>query len=189
MYTYPLIQRRPSILLVGALLLALLAVLLPMPAQAAALRQSNCPNYGLDPAYGSVRLNPGFMPDPHTVRNVWSGGNAYAGDCYNVPAHCPGYVARAPDYRLRLSAESRFIRIFYVGDSDSTLLINGPDGEWYCNDDANGTYHPAIEFDWASSGQYDIWVGTYYRDDGASGQLYITEYTSVTVPNSALARF
>jgi hypothetical protein len=65
--------------------------------------------------------------------------------------------------------------IFSVrADSDTTLVINGPDGRWYCNDDANGV-NPAFRFASPRSGQYDVWVGTYSNSGLRPARLFISE--------------
>ena len=64
--------------------------------------------------------------------------------------------------------------IVAADEADSTLIINGPGGNWYCNDDFTG-WDPMVELEDAPGGQYDIWVGTYSADEFINGTLYITE--------------
>ena len=45
--------------------------------------------------------------------------------------------------------------------TDTTLVVNGPDGQWYCDDDSGGGTNAQVYFAKPSSGTYDIWVGTY----------------------------
>ena len=66
---------------------------------------------------------------------------------------------------------------FYAeSESDTVLLINDPDGEWYCNDDYSDELGLASGLDFSSpqSGVYDIWVGS-YEDEFSSATLYVTE--------------
>lgn len=42
--------------------------------------------------------------------------------------------------------------------ADTTLVINDPQGNWYCKDNTNGL-HPEIAFSSSQAGQYDVWVG------------------------------
>lgn len=128
-------------------------------------------NYALSPAYGSVTLNAGFMPDPRT-RTVRAGGdNWFAGG-----GDCPGggWFANAPDYRVYYRAGGYPLSIYVRAPGDTMLLINDPRGDWYCNDDFLGV-NPALVFDSPLSGQYDIWVGTYDRSRVRNSTIYITE--------------
>ncbi len=121
-------------------------------------------DWSLNPNYGTASLNPGFLPDPHNV-NLTAGGGVDAGN-----VGCSGMISNAPDYRLQWGGNR--IRIGATSGSDTTLVINAPNGQWYCSDDANGL-DPELVLN--GSGQYDIWVGTYgggYSD----ATLYISEY-------------
>lgn len=120
--------------------------------------------------YGSVRLSSGFTPDPHSVR-MTAGGTL---DASGIGSPCTGSVARAPDYELTYTAGSLPLYIYANADSDTTLVVNGPDGRWYCDDDSNGDLNPQVTFNSPTSGTYDIWVGTF--DGGtASATLHISE--------------
>lgn len=132
-------------------------------------------DYGLSPNYGGRSLSAGFTPDPVIV-NLQAGGDRSAS---NVSSSCRGYVSNAPDFRLNYSSGSFPLIISVASSSDTTLVVNGPDGRWYCDDDS-GVYglNPAIRFNNPQSGQYDIWVGTYSSGSLASAALYISEVSS-----------
>ncbi len=126
-----------------------------------------------EPSYGVAELSTGFQPDPHEV-TLLSGGSV---DVFaELGSDCGGYATNAPDYRVNLAQDSARLRIFFVAadEADSTLIISGPDGNWYCNDDFTG-WNPMVELENATGGQYDIWVGTYSADEYINGTLYITE--------------
>lgn len=130
-------------------------------------------NYNLRPAFGSVRLNAGFLPDPFQRRGIQAGGdNHYRGD-----AGCPGggWFANAPDYRLHYRAGGYPLTIYVNAPGDTMLLINDPNTAWFCNDDSNNSLNPAIRFNRPSSGQYDIWVGTYNRSRVRNSTIFISE--------------
>lgn len=122
-------------------------------------------------AYGEVRLNAGFLPDPYAVR-VRAGGDWY----FTTTRTCQrgGWFANAPDFRLHYRAGSYQLSVYARGPGDTMLLINAPDGGWYCNDDYAGL-DPAIVFNNPMSGRYEIWVGTYNRARVRNTMLYITE--------------
>ena len=46
----------------------------------------------------------------------------------------------------------------FQSNGDTSLVINGPDGRYYCNDDTNGL-DPVLTWRNAPSGQYDVWIG------------------------------
>jgi len=133
------------------------------------------PNYSLAPAYGTYTLASGFTPDPFEVQVVAGGANS-ASDWSG--GECAGFVADAPDVRLMFQGGSFPELYFSAGASaDTTLVINGPNGEWFCDDDSgNGGLNPLVRMA-PVSGQYDIWVGT-YGSSTASAVLSISELYS-----------
>lgn len=140
----------------------LTAVAIAAIASTAAIAQ----DYSLNPNFGTISLAPGFLPDPSEV-NIVAGGSINAS---NLGGGCAGNISNAPDVRLQWSGGS--MTIGARSGEDTTLVVNGPDGRWYCNDDSNGL-DPAMAFN--QGGQYDIWVGT-YNGGTASAVFYVTEY-------------
>ncbi|MBO6795537.1 hypothetical protein [Maricaulis sp.] len=133
------------------------------------------PDYSLPALYGSVSLNSGFAPDPYRV-NVVSGGQFAASD---VRSGCRGWVAGPPDFELSFSAGSLPLIISANSSSDTTLLINDPNGNWHCDDDGgNAGLNPALTFHNAMSGTYDIWIGSYRQGENANASLSISELYS-----------
>ena len=133
--------------------------------------EADAQDWRLNPLYGTVNLNTGFLPDPHT-RTVTAGGSVRV----SFQNGCSGYVANAPDYRLNYRAGNTFPLSIYVRASgDTILLVNDPQTQWYCNDDYNGL-NPGIYLTNPTSGQYDIWVGTYGPNLISGATLYISEF-------------
>ena len=133
-------------------------------------------NFNADPNYGTVNLRTGFTPDPH-VTNLRSGGSTDAASA--IGGSCRGFIANAPDVRLNFTAGSLPLIISANSGSDTTLIVNGPDGRWYCDDDGgeNGL-NPAVRFNNPQSGRYEIWVGTYGNSSLQPAQLHISELYS-----------
>ncbi len=128
------------------------------------------PDYSLAPTFGSVELDEGFLPDPHTV-DIVAGGTIEL----NMGECTYGHVANAPDFDLYYQATSgSTLYIYALSGSDTTLLVNTPDGNWLCNDDGFTGNNPLIVLPAADSGLYDIWVGT-YGSDTIGATLYISE--------------
>lgn len=129
-----------------------------------------------DPLYGTLHLSAGFTPDPQVI-SLRSGGFTAAS---NINPACTGFIATAPDVRLVYSAGDILPLIISVSSSsDTTLVINGPDGLWYCDDDS-GVYNlnPSLRWNSPRSGVYDIWVGSYRSGTNAEAELHISEVRS-----------
>ncbi len=137
---------------------AALALVAPVAAQ----------NWELPPTYGEVELTSGFQPDPHTVQ-LQAGGSI---DASGLGGDCIGLVADAPDYDLYFEAGELPLNIYVRSAADTTLVVNAPDGNWYCSDDASGL-DPMVSFGSPQSGLYDIWVGSF--DGVPEATLYISE--------------
>jgi len=132
-------------------------------------------DFNARPNYGTVELRTGFEPDPH-VTQVQSGGNL---DASRIASNCAGFITSAPDLRLVFDAGTLPLIISVASRSDTTLVVNAPDGRWYCNDDGgvNGL-NPALRFNHPASGRYEIWVGTYGHAALQDARLHISELTS-----------
>jgi hypothetical protein len=128
-----------------------------------------------DPNFGTVRLRSGFLPDPRVVP-VRSGGEI---DAQMIDPACRGFISDAPDVRLYYDAGSLPLIISVDSAADTTLVVNGPDGQWYCDDDGgvNGL-NPMVRFNSPDSGRYEIWVGTYGSSSNESARLHISELRS-----------
>ena len=125
--------------------------------------------------YGELTLTAGFANDPRVV-DLQAGGDRAASD---LSSSCTGFVTNAPDVRLHYNAGSLPLIISVDSDEDTTLIVNAPDGSYYCDDDGgeNGL-NPAIRFDSPDSGRYEIWVGTYSSGSLENARLHISELTS-----------
>jgi V8-like Glu-specific endopeptidase len=118
-------------------------------------------DYTLPSTFGEIALVTGYLPDPATVDVLAGGALALQMTDSVTGGRCAGHFAEAPDFRLHYQAGQVYPLTVYVeSQADTVLMINAPDGSWYCNDDFSGL-DPAIGFDRPLSGQYDIWVGTY----------------------------
>lgn len=131
-------------------------------------------DWSLEPAYGEVTLHTGFTPDPHNLE-MMAGGEVNVWDALPDTPGCRGWAASAPDYRLHYTAGNTFdLYISATSGADTTLIVNGPDGRWHCNDDAYGL-NPGLMFENPRGGQYDIWVGTYSEGPLRPAVLHISE--------------
>lgn len=131
-------------------------------------------NFSLPPVYGSSALTSGFVPDPFTV-GVTGGGPA---NVSYLGGGCSGYTTSAPSFSVNYTAGAfPVLRFYFIGNSDSTMIINTPGGSYVCVDDSFGTLNPTIDFNSPASGRYDIWVGSFADGGAVPGTLYVTENT------------
>lgn len=132
-------------------------------------------DFNANPNYGTLNLTAGFLPDPQVVQ-LQSGGSLNA---QNLSSSCRGFISNAPDVRLNYTAGQYPLILSVASGTDTTLVVNGPDGSWYCDDDGgvNGL-NPGIRFNNPQGGRYEIWVGTYGSASLANAQLHISEISS-----------
>lgn len=127
-------------------------------------------NYQEPGSYGDLELTGGFLPDPHAVQLV-AGGDF---DASSLGSGCVGQIAAdAPDISLQFSQPQQPLNIYAISESDTTLVIRAPNGQWLCNDDANDL-NPLVTIPKPVPGRYAIWVGA-YSGGYESAQLYISE--------------
>jgi hypothetical protein len=155
-----------SKLFAASILLAGISVAGPASAQ---------PDPSQDPLAGTVNLDVGFEPDPHVIR-VQAGG---AEPASSVGRECQGFVSVSPDVRLVYQAGDLPLIISADSNADTTLVVNAPDGRWYCDDDGGRSgINPSIRFNNPLSGAYEVWVGTFEEGDTKPARLHISEVES-----------
>lgn len=119
---------------------------------------SSAQTIDLEPSDGIYDLPSGFAPDPLTVALVAGGPTKAA---VATAGRCVGFVADAPHVRLRFpDGEGAAINLSALSHGDTTLIVNGPDGTWLCDDDGGNGVNPLLALT-PVGGQYDIWVGSY----------------------------
>lgn len=122
--------------------------------------------------YGRGELAPGFQPDPAVV-NMSAGGALEAAEL-TIGRQCQGFINNQPEYIIDYAGGGELLRLFFMGDSDSTLMIAGPGNTWYCSDDYAGETDPLVDIVNPAGGQYAIWVGTREVDTFVGGDLVVT---------------
>ncbi|MBN9466647.1 MAG: hypothetical protein LCH57_12450 [Proteobacteria bacterium] len=131
---------------------------------------SGSPDINLNANYGSTNLRAGFTPDPFT-KSILAGGSIPA---ERAKSGCEGNVSAAPDFQVFYDAGDADLTFTVEADSDTTLLINTPNGRWYCDDDSAGSLNPKVTITNPQNGRYDVWVGT-YGSDMVQSTLKVTE--------------
>ncbi|NDJ60847.1 MAG: hypothetical protein GYB67_06960 [Chloroflexi bacterium] len=131
-------------------------------------------NFNLEPTFGETSLSAGFVPDPFEV-DIVSGGSVEVFAQPGLPSGCTGYAAEAPDFSLFWEGDSSNLRFFVSSNGDTTLIVNDPATDWFCDDDSDGTLNPTVDIANPLAGRYDIWVGSFSEGDFINSTLYITE--------------
>jgi hypothetical protein len=85
-------------------------------------------------------------------------------------------IGSAPDFNLTYTAGGLPLYLSATSDSDLTLVVNTPSGEWACDDDgADSPLDPGLMWAKPTSGVYNIWVGHYESGETADATLHISE--------------
>jgi hypothetical protein len=123
--------------------------------------------------FGTVQLNAGFVPDPHTASGT-SGGSI---DAATWQAGCNGFVTTQPDHLFVAATAFANLRVMAHSTGDITLVVQKPDGTYLCNDDTDGT-DPLVEGAFPA-GTYKVWIGSYQAGTNSPYTLGFSELTSV----------
>ncbi|MFQ3567542.1 MAG: SH3 domain-containing protein [Aggregatilineales bacterium] len=132
-------------------------------------------NFSLPPIYGSVALSSGFVSDPYSV-NVASGGPV---NVSYLGGGCTGFATSQPTFSVNYTTGGfTLLRFYFIGAGDTSMVVNAPNGAYFCNDDSFGTLNPTLDFNSPASGRYDIWIGSFFEGDSINGTLYVTEISA-----------
>jgi hypothetical protein len=124
-------------------------------------------------ARGTVRLNPGFTPDPRTL-NGRAGGDVSAAQM-GMPQGCTGFYAGSAAQTIFLASDFNYLRLETSAPTDTTLAVVAPDGSVWCDDDGAGNTNARIAGQFPA-GPYRVFVGNYQQGVVSPFQLVVTEY-------------
>ena len=127
------------------------------------------------PIFGDISIERPLSKDPLTVRGMSGGtieGKEISGRKDTPTGACTGYMDREPDHTLRLKNKFDYMKLVVESAEDTTLIIKGPGGTW-CNDEFEAK-NPGIVGEWLE-GDYEVWVGSYQKEDYIPYTLKITE--------------
>lgn len=137
---------------------------------------SGCPNYAIArTAFGQHTMFAG--QGSYRVPRITAGGRFPLTNCFPGTGW-RGYTITRPDFRFFYQGVSQTGRITFQLTSaavDTVLLVNTPDGQWFFNDDSNGTFNSTLTFSPVLQGQYDIWAGAYNQSSNNPAQLWVYE--------------
>lgn len=125
-----------------------------------------------DSTSASVSLESGFALDPYLLR-VIGGGSMPASDLRST---CSGFVRPEPNVVFNWSGETDMLEMFTYSDDDMVLVVELPNGDYVCSDDANKLVLDAVlSFQQPQDGEYRVWVGAIKEDVPTVGFLVMTE--------------
>ncbi len=131
-------------------------------------------DFNATPNYGELHLAPGFTPDPALI-SMRAGGDIDSSSHFKG---CNGFVTNAPDIRLYWDGTGSLqLKISAVSNADTTLIVNGPNGTFFCDDDSGDDLNPSLTLG-SAAGRYEIWVGTVSRGDSKPAVVSISELSS-----------
>ena len=88
---------------------------------------------------------------------------------------CAGYVSAQPTLNLTVPEGLPVLAAYFESTADSTLVIVGPDGRLFCNDDVlAGNLNPGILIPNPPAGNFAIYVGAFDPATTADGRLLVT---------------
>ena len=117
-----------------------------------------CPDWQLSGIPITTDADTAWVPQQYPT---FAGGSIEVAACPSVPG--TGRVTAAPTFSISYAARNlgRDLEFRVQSECDTTLLINDASAQWHFNDDADGTLSPRYRLTNASSGRYDVWVGTF----------------------------
>lgn len=117
-------------------------------------------SYSSNGFFGEISVPPGSFG---LIANLGldAGGSDDAAALFGSGGACVGKInAAQPDVTLTVEAALPVLGISVNSEADTTLVVVGPDGAIYCNDDSEGT-DPSVQIPDAGAGNYQVWVGVF----------------------------
>jgi len=131
----------------------------------------------------TLDLTAGYPLDPFFV-SVNGGGNL---DAEIAAPGCEGFISANPAIKVDWEGDADQIKAFFFSDHDPMLMVQTPDGQLLCNDDANDQLlDPVVEITDPLTGTYEIWVGSFARGQLIPGILVLTTRPDVDLGTFAL---
>ena len=125
------------------------------------------PAKNLAGAFISINPEAGFPLDPFLV-SVQAGGPVTAS---TLSEACQGYISEAPVVTADYQGEADLLKVFFYSDSNTTLVVQTPDGDYLCNDDTSALLlDPTVVDQRACPGPVQR-LGRQQRREGAGGRL------------------
>lgn len=101
---------------------------------------------------------------------------------------CGGFVSAEPSLVFNWAGTTANLRIFFESETDTTLIVQTPDGAFVCDDDVEKerNFNPLVDILNPAEGTYRVYIGGFDPENTFTGTLTITE--SVEMLPARLAR-
>lgn len=132
-----------------------------------------------DPVDETIRLDNGFVPDPH----VSQGSVVGSIDASTTAEGCTGWIGTEPTHVLETLGTFAELRVLAHSTDDATLVVETPGGARLCADDVEGM-DPIVAAPFPP-GTYRIWVGAPEPDVELPYVLGISELPDVSAASLA----
>lgn len=119
------------------------------------------------------------------TQEVKSAGTIAAFDIDLGDAQCNGYIGDTPDFVFDVNSALDQMTLWLASKQDASLLVVGPQGAAYCNDDsAQGNANPSVIITKPAQGRYGVFVGRLDQDAPVEGTITVTTDPKATPPAS-----
>lgn len=118
-----------------------------------------CPDWQIGGQQISTNAEQAWVPQSYPAT---AGGTLNLSACPSVEG--AGYVNPAPNFTLSYEDRGMGRDLEFrieAQNCDTTLLINDSSARWHFNDDADDNLTSRLRIPAATSGRYDIWLGTF----------------------------
>jgi serine protease Do len=123
-----------------------------------------------------AQLNTALDPnaEPQVFEGAVGGGGILAFEADTRGYQCAGYISGQPTLNVTVPDGAAALTALFEATQDTTMVIVGPKGELYCNDDViPGNLNPGIVIPTPEPGLYAISIGTFDPATTASGRLLV----------------
>jgi hypothetical protein len=114
--------------------------------------------------FGTISLMPGFDTAKASLSG-YTGGSYSLSVIANRDANnkaCIGFADPTPDHIIVLQKDFSNLKISVDSNgSDTTLLVQAPNGKIYCGDDSGKRKDASVALSQLKAGNYKVWVGTF----------------------------
>lgn len=115
-----------------------------------------------EPAIGRIEFGPDTVVDPRIIFDI----EASQTEAFGMGQGCAGFITpERPDLVIDALPGLPQLMVYMASEADGTLVISGPDGQLYCNDDFE-QLNPGVMIPNAAEGAYSVFAGSYSGNGG-----------------------